>query len=127
MVRDPIHQETGLATDLPSDRRRPGRQEDIANPSLISLLRGDVSDGLANWVEKPNLDPIAAVRGIVYAIPMAIILWVLIGLALWRCFDGGTYAARLGQPTDIRAWSESMAPSFTMQDQRTPPSSPKQQ
>jgi hypothetical protein len=81
-VSDPIDQKIGLDTGMASDRRRPGRQDD-AKPALIPLLRGDVSDDLANPDEKENLDPIAAARGIISAIPIAIVLWLLIGVALW--------------------------------------------
>jgi hypothetical protein len=82
MVSDPIDQEIGLDTDMALDRRRPGRQAD-AKPALLPLLRGDVSDDVANSEEKGNPDPIAAARAIVSAIPIAIVLWLLMGVALW--------------------------------------------
>jgi hypothetical protein len=87
MVINPIDQEDGFESDMTSDRRRPGRQNDV-NPALIPLLRGDVDNEGPSLGENEDPDPIAALRGIVLATPIAIILWILVGIAIWALRRG---------------------------------------
>ena len=75
----PAEASTPVAT--PSDRRRPGRLEQV-NPTLVPLLRG-----AARTVDI-DLDidytaPLDAARAIAVGLCLAAPLWALIGLAGW--------------------------------------------
>jgi hypothetical protein len=87
MVDDPLRDEVAAADtgDVKTDRRRPGRPENIS-PHLIPLLRNAAS------VELPPDDAPAADRtrddlgpakGIIAGLGLAIPLWGLIALGVW--------------------------------------------
>jgi hypothetical protein len=64
------------------DRRRPERLDRVS-PALIPLLRDatgsdDIEDDLA------PMRGIMRMRGIMFAAPFAVLLWFLIGVAVWR-------------------------------------------
>jgi hypothetical protein len=62
------------------DRRRPERPN-RASPALIPLLRD------ATRSDEDDLAPMSGImrmRGIMFAAPFAVLLWFLIGVAVWR-------------------------------------------
>ena len=85
-----------LAADTALDRRRPGRSDDVS-PALIPLLRttggphtelsqhDEEGVGHAFLVPKhlDDSNSLAASRGIGRAVLISVIVWPLIGLAVW--------------------------------------------
>ncbi len=59
-----------------TDRRRPGRIEDV-NPSLIPLLRtGEMPPGLDETFEDDEPDQITGARGVFFGVAFSAPLWV---------------------------------------------------
>ncbi len=77
----------GSPSTAAEDRRRPGRLGQIS-PQLTSLLRNPATtDGppcLSDQLDAPPLDDdLAPLKGIISSLVLGVLLWTVIGTAIW--------------------------------------------
>jgi hypothetical protein len=73
--------EASTPVGTPSDRRRPGRLEQVS-PTLVPLFRG-AAQNVHIDLDIDYTAPLAAARGIALGTCLAVPLWALIGVAGW--------------------------------------------
>lgn len=83
MADNPIEEESGLDADTATDRRRPGRRNDVS-PNLIPLLRRAARERFSlPWITEDHPDQLSAARGLLIAMLIGAVVWFLIGLVIW--------------------------------------------